>query len=449
MGIMKLTRRVFIDLAIYMMALGVFTGVLFAIFGLLVGLPDEFLSPLFILAYIFVGVFIGVVNTLVTRLIVGSRLQKLSTKMKNVITHLNTNEEIDYIQYIEESIVDVDTEDFIGESSEAYNELVTKFLETLSSESSIRKFTEIFTKELDLAKLSQKALSHLIKFTRSTAGMILVNRSGTIEVASSHLIKNPKKVINLEIIHKTFNSKERTIFSFSKDITIEAGLIDFQPESILLEPIVYKDECLGVILMASAGNYPPSIESQLVLDTYGLSLGMYNAITHDKIEQLAILDPLTKLYNRRFGIDRLKEEYGRSIRTGTPLALLMLDIDYFKRVNDKYGHIVGDKVLVEFSSLVKSHLRKSDVFIRYGGEEFLAILPGAPIAGLKILSEKILKIVESLIIEHEDDKIKITVSMGGTSIPEYKVHDTDELIAIADKYLYEAKEAGRNRAVVK
>jgi diguanylate cyclase (GGDEF)-like protein len=446
---MKLTKRVFIDLAIYMVALGVVTGVFFAIFGLLVGLPDEFLTPLFILAYIFVGIFIGIVNTLVTRLIVGTRLQKLSKQMKRVIKHLNTNEDIDYIQYIEESIVEVDTEDFIGESSEAYNELVTKFLQTLSSESSIRKFTEIFTKELDLGKLSEKALSHLIKFTRSTAGMILINRSGTIEVASSHLIKNPKKVINLEIVHKTFNSKERTIFSFSKDITIEAGLIDFQPESILLEPIVYKDECLGIVLLASAGNYPAIIESQLDVYTYGLSLGMYNAITHDKIEQLAILDPLTKMYNRRFGMDRLKEEYARSIRTQTPLAVLMLDIDFFKRVNDKYGHIVGDKVLVEFSQTIKGHLRKSDVFIRYGGEEFLAILPGAPLAGLKILAEKVRKLVESMIIEHEDEKIKITVSMGGISIPEYKVEDAEELIAIADKLLYEAKESGRNKAVTK
>jgi len=155
------------------------------------------------------------------------------------------------------------------------------------------------------------------------------------------------------------------------------------------------------------------------------------------------------MYNRRFGVDRLKEEYGRSIRTGTPLSLLMLDIDYFKRVNDKYGHMVGDKVLVEFSALVKSHLRKSDVFIRYGGEEFLAILPGAPIAGLKILSEKLRKIVENLVIEHDEEKIKITVSMGGTSIPEYKVEDADELISIADKFLYEAKESGRNKAVIK
>lgn len=446
---MKLSKRVFIDLAIYMISLGVITGVFFAIFGLLVGLPEQFLSPLFILAYIFVGIFIGIVNTLVTRLIVGTRLQKLSKQMKHVIEHLDTEEGLNYIDYIEDSTIDVDTEDIIGESTRAYNALVTKFLQTLSSESSIRKFTEIYTKELDLGRLSQKALSHLISFTRSTAGMILVNRSGVLEVASSHLIKNPKKVINLEIVHKTFNSKERTLFSFSKDITIEAGLIDFQPESILLEPIVYNEECLGVILLASAGNYPQAIESQLEIYTYGLSLGMYNAITHDKIEQLAILDPLTKMYNRRFGMDRLKEEYGRSLRTGAPLAILMLDIDHFKHVNDKYGHIVGDKVLVEFSQAIKNHLRKSDVFIRYGGEEFLAILPGAPLAGLAILSEKIRKLVENLVIEHDEDHIQITVSMGGTSIPEYKVEDSDEMIAIADKFLYEAKETGRNKAVVK
>lgn len=446
---MKLSRRVFIDLAIYMTALGVITGVFFAIFGLLVGLPEEFLSPLFILTYIFVGIFIGVVNTLMTRLIVGSRLHTLSKQMKTVIDDLNTEDEIDYISHIQESLIEVDTDDLIGEAGEAYNDLVTMFLETLSSESSIRRFTEIFTKELDLVKLSQKALSHLINFTRSRAGMILINRSGVIEVASSHLIKNPKQVVNLEIIHKTFNNKERTMFSFNKDIIIEAGLIDFQPESILLEPIIYQDECLGVILLASEGNYPPIIESQLEVYTYGLSLGMYNAITHDKIEQLAILDPLTKMFNRRFGMDRLKEEYGRSIRTTAPLAILMLDIDFFKRVNDKYGHLVGDKVLVEFSQTIKGHLRKSDIFVRYGGEEFLAILPGAPLAGLKILSEKIRKLVESLVIEHEDEQIKITVSMGGTSIPEYKVEDAEELIAIADKYLYEAKETGRNKAVIK
>ncbi len=447
---MKITKKVFLDLAIFMIGFGIIVGLLFPVFAYIIGVPLEHISNyVFIIGSILAGFTVGIVNIVLARVIVGKRLNILSERMHSINENIHKQVDFDKEECLDRCTITVDTEDVIGETSKAFNTLVKSFLSIIKSEEANKKFTEIFTNELDLERLSEKAIHHLLHYTKAKAGMILIDKGGYIEVSYSHLIKDPEKMVELEIINKAFSKNERTFFEFHKEIKIEAGFIEFSPRSILIEPVSYKNEVIALIMLASTNYFEEDILQNISNYTHGLSLGFNNAIIHDKLEQLSILDPLTKTYNRRFGMERLKEEFSRSVRTNTPIGVLMLDLDLFKKVNDTYGHIVGDKVLINFSDIVKENLRKEDTLIRYGGEEFLVVLPNATNEGLITAANKIRRLVEDSVIRYKNQEIKITVSIGGVSFPHEEIGSVEEIIKKADENLYLAKETGRNKVVCK
>lgn len=229
-----------------------------------------------------------------------------------------------------------------------------------------------------------------------------------------------------------------------EDIVLNGVLVEFNPKSILLEPILYKGAFLGVVVLAGLADFTSSMQRNINVYGQGLALAFNNAIEHDQLQKFAAADPLTGILNRRYGLTRFKEEFGRSVRTSQPIGVVMFDIDHFKKVNDTYGHIVGDRVLVNLVRAVKSVLREGDIFLRYGGEEFLIIFPGASLKDLFTLSERVRRVVEEMETSYNEQKIKVTVSIGGTSYPQRDVKDFTELLQIADTKMYKAKDAGRN-----
>ena len=167
------------------------------------------------------------------------------------------------------------------------------------------------------------------------------------------------------------------------------------------------------------------------------------------LEQENISDPLTGAFNRRYLDRRLKEEINRARRHGTPLSVLMLDIDHFKQVNDTHGHQAGDKVQVDLAGLVKEELRETDMLARYGGEEFLVLALQTPDSGAVNLAERIRARLESSLIKltatkGEEREIRVTCSIGVASFGG-AIESVEKLVGIADQNLYSAKQAGRNR----
>ncbi len=165
-----------------------------------------------------------------------------------------------------------------------------------------------------------------------------------------------------------------------------------------------------------------------------------------KLEELANLDGLTKIFNRRVFQNLITREFYRSTRYGNPLTCIMIDLDHFKEINDKQGHLVGDQVLREVAALLASKLRQSDFLARYGGEEFVVISPEADEKDAAIIGERLRQTVEQAVFDVEGRSIKMTISLGAatyTKDSEMKVED--DLIAGADKNLYLAKNNGRNR----
>ncbi|WP_455756963.1 GGDEF domain-containing protein [Sulfurimonas sp.] len=162
-----------------------------------------------------------------------------------------------------------------------------------------------------------------------------------------------------------------------------------------------------------------------------------------QLKFLANNDPMTNIFNRRYLLEIADVYIKTSKREKTDLCVVMLDIDHFKNINDTYGHDVGDKVIIACADIVKQNIRETDIFARFGGEEFVILLPNTNIDGAFDLCDKIRMLIEANILEND---VSVTVSMGITKYND-KSEDIDALIKKADLGLYEAKETGRNQVV--
>ena len=164
-------------------------------------------------------------------------------------------------------------------------------------------------------------------------------------------------------------------------------------------------------------------------------------------EFMSVLDGLTGLYNRRQFELGLEQEFNRTKRHPADFSLAILDIDFFKKVNDTYGHQYGDYVLKTVSDLMKSSFRKTDLLYRYGGEELVMIMPETNIEGALIPVQRLRKAIEDYAFEYNGVKAKVTASIGLTmNFVEFK--NATELLKSADEALYKAKESGRNRVII-
>lgn len=167
---------------------------------------------------------------------------------------------------------------------------------------------------------------------------------------------------------------------------------------------------------------------------------------HEVIYKLKVEDALTRIHNKRYMTEFLEREVSRAARHKTALSLIMFDLDYFKKINDTWGHLAGDAVLREAAALVKSLARLEDCFARYGGEEFAFVVPGVPLANAAVLAEKIRFCIESHSFAWNGKRMPVTVSLGVAELPPGET-DLTQLIRLADERLYQAKRGGRNRVV--
>lgn len=226
--------------------------------------------------------------------------------------------------------------------------------------------------------------------------------------------------------------------------------------SVLIAPIVFDDEVLGTVVLRARRKYGFSEKEKdfcrIVANTAFHAIRnarLFERVAKEKerLREMAIKDYLTSLYNHNFFYTRLEEEFERAVRYELPLSLIMIDIDDFKRINDTYGHRVGDNVLKDMAGMIKMACRKTDIVARYGGEEFAVILPHTAVKGATDEAERIRRIIE----EHTYAgllKDKITISLGVAAYPYTGTMTSGDLVTRADNALYNAKRNGKNRVVV-
>jgi diguanylate cyclase (GGDEF)-like protein len=223
--------------------------------------------------------------------------------------------------------------------------------------------------------------------------------------------------------------------------------LSFMPSPrVLAVPLKIYGECLGVIAIANTQE-GRKYSSEDVKVLSALASQAASAIDNSKLYNMAVTDSLSKLYTRRFLMQRLNEEIQRARRYGHDLSLLMMDIDHFKEFNDTYGHQAGDAIIVEVARIFRRCTRTTDVPGRYGGEEFCIILPETPAQGACVVADRLRAEVEQFSIGYMGQSLRSTISIG---IAAYPLHadSMEELIRKADRALYRAKEEGRNRVSV-
>ncbi len=167
------------------------------------------------------------------------------------------------------------------------------------------------------------------------------------------------------------------------------------------------------------------------------------AAYHDEVYRLTTVDGLTQVYNRRYFSDALERELSRSRRYQRSLSLILIDVDHFKQVNDRWGHLAGDTVLKGVAHEIRKRVRREDVLARYGGEEFSLLLPEVDIKGAALMAEKLRKLIEKFGFTFDDQKISLTISAGVAALK--KSDDAESLLRRVDDRLYQAKHGGRNR----
>jgi diguanylate cyclase (GGDEF)-like protein len=219
-----------------------------------------------------------------------------------------------------------------------------------------------------------------------------------------------------------------------------------------------------VLKRKDGSSFPAEVNVKYIAIDKPCSVFIFHDITErkeaeERIEQVSAHDLLTGLYNRRLLMERLKEEVKRATRNESMLSCFVIDIDHFKEINDTKGHLVGDSVIKQLADFLRQNMRQTDIIARYGGDEFIALLPDTDKGGLEIVGDKLIKKASDMVYNEAGKDIKRTVSIGaacfdGKSIKEKYITDEiltmlcDAVINDADTALYRAKEEGRNRVVI-
>jgi diguanylate cyclase (GGDEF)-like protein len=211
--------------------------------------------------------------------------------------------------------------------------------------------------------------------------------------------------------------------------------------TLIAIPLISEEKISGILYIENISRV--YFENFIILAGQ-FAIQLQKVILYKKVQEMAITDSLTEVSTRRYFLERFKEEIRRSMRRKSTMSFLMIDLDYFKEKNDKFGHLVGDIILKEIAAVLKSTLREIDIIGRYGGEEFTVVLAGIGREGALLAAERIRSSVEHSVFKAYDEKVSITISIGISTFPEDGV-DEHTLIESADKALYRAKEKGRNR----
>ncbi len=314
---------------------------------------------------------------------------------------------------------------------ESFNEISKVLLAAKNPDelikTAVEKLTELTGAEVSLAYLYDEATGVI----REVAGFGAVEGLGNIGRGTEAALR---------CVHE-----RRTIIQHDENaVSANCTAAPVGRKSDAWFPLMSNGDPIGTVMLGRI-DLPDNEETDHLTSVIGqISLALDNASTRKEMERLSITDHLTSLYNRRHFFSSMKKDFELSKRYLTPVAVIMIDIDNFKMINDTYGHQQGDVVLSELSALLKGHTRATDLWARYGGEEFIGYVTHTGAEGVFTLAEKLRRAVETHRFTGLEGK-RITASFGVAFCPYDVAKDTEDLIKISDERLYIAKKSGKNR----
>ncbi len=326
----------------------------------------------------------------------------------------NENSELQFLVDIYEEINHqmTDTED--------RKELITKIMQKIKNVSRIHEWAFFL-------KNPEDDILHLFAISKKMAPIEIKLSFG--EAIAGRAIKQGSPVLIPDIRRNKYIQKEAPLHRALKS------------KSILALPLKTRDSVIGAMELIYRKNTSFDEKDIQLFDRVAehVAMAVEKAMLHQKMAELAITDDLTKIFNTRYLHRTLDIEVERCKRYNTSVSLIFMDIDRFKEINDKYGHLVGSKVLVEVAQLILNKIRALDIVARYGGDEFVIVLPQTSSKYATQIAERLRKnIAETVFLKKEGYNIKLTASFGVASYPE-TANSKDELLRLADEAMYKVK----------
>lgn len=417
-----------------------------------------FLEPIHLILAIGIGLIqIFLVNKLFKKEIEDfwRKLQDTVDAILKKIKGINKVEDVRIVrEEKDELLIPLIKEKSFGKLVLNLNNLIDEFLDiielNLVKDDLVRKLTTTLNTKL----LSQILANNLVRsFNPPAVAVYLKNIKGEdFELLLNKGFSTLKAYIEPQYVEKV-KTYEGFIFEEDFNWKFDTGICDIPVSKLLVFKLIpRKDKVIGLVFIGLDDRYDPCEEKLLknFLQEIGatVSLIFENALEHEKSILLASYDPLTGAYNRQEGLKAIRSLLKKAEFEHQNVCLLLLDIDLFKKINDTYGHDVGDIVLREVVSIIRKSIRNKDIVVRWGGEEFLIVVDSVPPEKAREIAERIRRNIENTpIVVNDKLKINVTVSIGVACAEREGTYFFDELFNIADKRLYRAKRAGRNTVI--
>ncbi len=452
-------RNVFFYLLGAMIAFGLFIGTIFPFFAEYLLGTEKALSTQFKALCLAAGLLVGMVNYLLFHLVISRELDRIIKGMYEISANIQ-KALLQQVHSDKPCELEVTSRDRLGEVIIAFNSMGHTIDERQRRERQLREAMNTLSDSVDLTFVGQVILTHIPApptWQHALLYMLIEDKYRCIAM----------KNVNIDSVVETLHSED---LGFLKDISPDhfktmaiedtcfkalelfKARIAHSPTHITIAPLTGDETIIGFIVTACHEFIPLSSEHQQRCRTYCDYVQPYlrSALLHAKIEKLATIDELSQILNRRAGMHRLHKEYSAALRHRISISLILLDIDYFKKINDICGHQTGDKVIRELCRRMQVNLRDEDILFRYGGEEFVVILPHIDLTGAALCAERIRYFIRDQPFCIGQDELQVRISLGVVSWPQVQEEaiEPDDLLNLADKALYLAKQQGRDQVAV-
>jgi diguanylate cyclase (GGDEF)-like protein len=314
--------------------------------------------------------------------------------------------------------------------------------------STVECSSDITDRKMGMSLLVNKVLSHV----RAEECVLYLFGEGTPTLQKSYCTGNIKDLdlfehhANNSIVQKVVQSGKPYVNNhYSFEIKVPFSKDSVFIRSIICYPLQFRGEKIGVIELINKVSGAFTREDQELVESLvnPLAIAIRTLDRFESTERLTITDDLTKLYNYRYLMQYLDADVKRCLRYKKKVSLLFIDVDGFKRINDTFGHLVGSQALSEMGQIFRGIVRETDVIGRYGGDEFVIVLPETPLNGAMVIAERIRKKVEECEFVAQNLSIRLTVSLGVANCPKHTL-TAEGLIKKADAAMYRAKELSKN-----
>jgi diguanylate cyclase (GGDEF)-like protein/PAS domain S-box-containing protein len=343
-------------------------------------------------------------------------------------------------------------EGFISDvTAQVYSELEAE--KAMLQAQALKQALEEMSSELDLSVVLRRILVSLKTVLDYDSATLFLKEQDRLKVVAARGFKYTAKLIN-----KTFPAKDlllKEIQAKKAPIILEDAQNDPRfnhwegadhVRGWMGVPLLRHDNFVGLMTLdcRQPGAYTEEDAKLAISFANSAAIVIENARLFEQTQQMALTDTLTGIYNRRYFYELAQKEFVRSKRYQDPLSVIMIDLDHFKNINDKFGHLAGDQILVQFVERIQSELRETDIFGRFGGEEFIVLLPETNLGDATQVAERLREVTGNYPFLLVTSQTFMTISLG-VSCFKFTTVSLDQLIDESDKALYEAKQLGRNR----